>query len=80
LAASFDYELRENNVVKTIRLDADFRRHAAEARRMADKASDPQEKQDLREVERRWRKLAQNHEALATPSKPGTPSKPRRKR
>jgi hypothetical protein len=46
LAASFDYELRENNVVKNIRLAADFRRRAAEARRMADKASDPHEKQD----------------------------------
>jgi hypothetical protein len=79
LAASFDYELRENNVVKNIRLAADFRRRAAEARRMADKASDPHEKQDLREVERRWLRLAQNHEALGTPSKPGTPSKRRRK-
>ena len=50
-------------MVKNIRLAADFRRRAAEARRMADKASDPHEKQDLREVERRWLRLAQNHEA-----------------
>jgi hypothetical protein len=39
---------------------------------MADNASDPQEKLDLHEVERRWLQLAQNHEAQI-----GTPSKPR---
>jgi hypothetical protein len=59
-------------LVKHKRLAADFRRRAAEARRMADNASDPQEKLDLHEVERRWLQLAQNHEAQI-----GTPSKPR---
>jgi hypothetical protein len=39
---------------------------------MADNASDPQEKLDLHEVERRWLQLAQNHEAqIGPPSKPG---------
>jgi hypothetical protein len=59
-------------VVNKKRLAADFRRRAAEARRMADEASNPSEKLDLREVERRWLRLAQNHEAQI-----GTRSKPR---
>jgi hypothetical protein len=45
------------------KLVAEYRRRATEARRMADAASTPAEKKDLLEVERRWLRLARNHEA-----------------
>jgi hypothetical protein len=60
-------------LVKNKRLMANFRRRAAEARRLGDNTKDPQEKLDLREVERRWLQLARNHEAQTRP-----PSKPRK--
>jgi hypothetical protein len=42
-----------------------YRRRAAEARRLAKTASTPEERSDLLQVERRWLRLARNHEAKA---------------
>ena len=58
------------------KLAAEYCRRAAEARRMADAASTPAEKADFLEVEKRWLRLARNHEAKFRAPSPG---KPRRK-
>jgi hypothetical protein len=48
---------------------AKYRGLAGEARRMADSARTPAERADLRQVEKRWLKLARSHEARTqTPS------------
>ena len=47
------------------KLAREYRRRATEARRMADAASTPAEKEDLLEVERTWLRLALNHQAKA---------------
>lgn len=58
------------------RLAAECRRRAAEARRLAEAASTAAERADLLNVERRWLRLARNHEAkIPAPS----PRKPHRK-
>lgn len=52
------------------KLADEYCRRAAEARRMADAASTPAEKADLLEVEKRWLRLARNHEAKFRARKP----------
>jgi hypothetical protein len=51
------------------KLAAVYRRHAAEARRLADAATTPAERADILDVAKRWLQLARNHEAkIPTPA------------
>jgi hypothetical protein len=58
------------------KLAAEYRRRAAEARRWANAADNSAKKVDLLQIERRWLRLARNHEAKLRPPSKG---KPRRK-
>jgi hypothetical protein len=52
---------------------AEYRRLAAEARRMADAASTPSERADLMQVEKRWLSLAAHNEAESRAPSQGKP-------
>jgi hypothetical protein len=52
---------------------AQYRRRAAEARRMADAASTPAEKADLLQVEKRWLRLAGSYGAEVRAPSEGKP-------
>jgi hypothetical protein len=61
---SFDYHPVEDFIVPdSKKLAAECRRKSAEARHMAKAASSAAEKADLLKVERRWLRLARDHES-----------------